>query len=149
MSKQDFRKPQVPSLIYTLAQCSLDSLQCFMSETNVCSDLGLSLFSLFFFCFQQACVLRVSIHCDGCKQKVRKLLRKIEGKLSHFFFIIGCSGQFALSPSNSGVLKLTTGQPPVATRFGIFGFRRFRTCKLMEDKPNSSHCPMKSFIFCV
>ncbi|CAN1241541.1 Heavy metal-associated isoprenylated plant protein 37 [Linum perenne] len=27
----------------------------------------------------QTCVLRVSIHCDGCKQKVKKLLQRIEG----------------------------------------------------------------------
>ncbi|KAK2986736.1 hypothetical protein RJ640_010961 [Escallonia rubra] len=27
----------------------------------------------------KTCVLKVHIHCDGCKQKVRKLLRKIEG----------------------------------------------------------------------
>lgn len=30
----------------------------------------------------QSCVLRVSIHCDGCKQKVKKLLRKIDGVYS-------------------------------------------------------------------
>ncbi|KAH7847980.1 hypothetical protein Vadar_032310 [Vaccinium darrowii] len=28
---------------------------------------------------QQACVLRVNIHCDGCKQKVGKTLKKING----------------------------------------------------------------------
>ncbi|KAL5984493.1 hypothetical protein ACLOJK_018598 [Asimina triloba] len=27
----------------------------------------------------QTCVLKVNIHCDGCKQKVKKLLQKIEG----------------------------------------------------------------------
>ncbi|XP_031406184.1 heavy metal-associated isoprenylated plant protein 34-like [Punica granatum] len=27
----------------------------------------------------QSCVLRVNIHCDGCKKKVKKLLQKIEG----------------------------------------------------------------------
>ncbi|KAH6814949.1 Heavy metal transport/detoxification superfamily protein [Perilla frutescens var. frutescens] len=27
----------------------------------------------------QNCVLRVNIHCDGCKQKVKKLLQRIEG----------------------------------------------------------------------
>ncbi|CAH9104874.1 unnamed protein product [Cuscuta epithymum] len=27
----------------------------------------------------QTCVLRVNIHCDGCKQKVKKILQKIEG----------------------------------------------------------------------
>ncbi|XP_068332615.1 heavy metal-associated isoprenylated plant protein 37-like [Pyrus communis] len=27
----------------------------------------------------QTCVLKVNIHCDGCKQKVRKLLQRIEG----------------------------------------------------------------------
>ncbi|KAK8714919.1 hypothetical protein V6N13_042264 [Hibiscus sabdariffa] len=27
----------------------------------------------------QTCVLKVNIHCDGCKQKVKKLLRRIEG----------------------------------------------------------------------
>ncbi|KAK9292453.1 hypothetical protein L1049_020425 [Liquidambar formosana] len=27
----------------------------------------------------QTCMLRVSIHCDGCKKKVKKLLQKIEG----------------------------------------------------------------------
>ncbi|KAL6989659.1 hypothetical protein U1Q18_015410 [Sarracenia purpurea var. burkii] len=31
---------------------------------------------------QQACVLRVSIHCNGCKQKVKKLLQKIDGVYS-------------------------------------------------------------------
>ncbi|KAK2965987.1 hypothetical protein RJ640_002177 [Escallonia rubra] len=30
----------------------------------------------------QSCVLRVNIHCDGCKQKVRKSLQKIEGVYS-------------------------------------------------------------------
>ncbi|XP_022734074.1 heavy metal-associated isoprenylated plant protein 37-like [Durio zibethinus] len=29
----------------------------------------------------QTCVLKVSIHCDGCKQKVKKLLQRIEGVL--------------------------------------------------------------------
>ncbi|ONK78040.1 uncharacterized protein A4U43_C02F13570 [Asparagus officinalis] len=27
----------------------------------------------------QTCVLKVHIHCDGCKQKVKKLLQKIDG----------------------------------------------------------------------
>ncbi|KAF5751857.1 heavy-metal-associated domain-containing family protein [Tripterygium wilfordii] len=27
----------------------------------------------------QTCVLKVNMHCDGCKQKVKKLLRRIEG----------------------------------------------------------------------
>lgn len=27
----------------------------------------------------QTCVLKVNIHCDGCKQKVKKILQKIEG----------------------------------------------------------------------
>ncbi|VVB15142.1 unnamed protein product [Arabis nemorensis] len=27
----------------------------------------------------QTCVLKVNIHCDGCKQKVKKILHKIEG----------------------------------------------------------------------
>ncbi|THG08122.1 heavy metal-associated isoprenylated plant protein 37-like [Camellia sinensis] len=27
----------------------------------------------------QTCVLRVNLHCDGCKQKVKKLLQRIEG----------------------------------------------------------------------
>ncbi|KAE8736320.1 Detected protein of confused Function [Hibiscus syriacus] len=27
----------------------------------------------------QTCVLKVNIHCDGCKQKVKKLLQRIEG----------------------------------------------------------------------
>ncbi|XP_038984552.1 heavy metal-associated isoprenylated plant protein 37-like isoform X2 [Phoenix dactylifera] len=30
----------------------------------------------------QTCILKVSIHCDGCKQKVKKLLQKIEGVYS-------------------------------------------------------------------
>ncbi|KAM6577722.1 hypothetical protein CsatB_029559 [Cannabis sativa] len=30
----------------------------------------------------QTCVLRVNIHCDGCKQKVKKLLQKIDGVFS-------------------------------------------------------------------
>lgn len=33
----------------------------------------------------QTCVLKVYIHCDGCKQKVKKLLRKIEGIFLSFF----------------------------------------------------------------
>ncbi|XP_024020196.1 heavy metal-associated isoprenylated plant protein 34 isoform X2 [Morus notabilis] len=32
--------------------------------------------------FMKTCVLRVNIHCDGCKQKVRKLLQKIDGVYS-------------------------------------------------------------------
>lgn len=28
----------------------------------------------------QTCVLKVNIHCDGCKHKVKKILQKIEGK---------------------------------------------------------------------
>ena len=34
------------------------------------------------FCFValfQKCVLKVNIHCDGCKQKVKKILQKIDG----------------------------------------------------------------------
>ena len=27
----------------------------------------------------QTCILRVNIHCDGCKKKVKKLLHKIDG----------------------------------------------------------------------
>lgn len=27
----------------------------------------------------QTCVLKVNIHCDGCKHKVKKILQKIEG----------------------------------------------------------------------
>ncbi|KAE9602122.1 putative heavy metal-associated domain, HMA [Lupinus albus] len=27
----------------------------------------------------QKCVLKVNIHCDGCKQKVKKILHKIDG----------------------------------------------------------------------
>ncbi|EPS65607.1 hypothetical protein M569_09169, partial [Genlisea aurea] len=27
----------------------------------------------------QTCVLKVNIHCDGCKQKVKKILHKIDG----------------------------------------------------------------------
>nr|GLL32259.1 heavy metal-associated isoprenylated plant protein 37 [Ipomoea trifida] len=27
----------------------------------------------------QTCVLKVNIHCDGCKQKVKKILQRIEG----------------------------------------------------------------------
>ncbi|EPS57745.1 hypothetical protein M569_17071, partial [Genlisea aurea] len=27
----------------------------------------------------QTCVLKVNIHCEGCKQKVKKILQKIEG----------------------------------------------------------------------
>ncbi|KAH6757423.1 Heavy metal transport/detoxification superfamily protein [Perilla frutescens var. hirtella] len=27
----------------------------------------------------QTCVLKVNIHCDGCKQKVKKILQKIDG----------------------------------------------------------------------
>ncbi|CBI26185.3 unnamed protein product, partial [Vitis vinifera] len=27
----------------------------------------------------QTCVLKVNIHCDGCKHKVKKILHKIEG----------------------------------------------------------------------
>lgn len=30
----------------------------------------------------QTYVLRVNIHCDGCKQKVKKLLQRIEGTVS-------------------------------------------------------------------
>ncbi|KAF3951566.1 hypothetical protein CMV_022803 [Castanea mollissima] len=30
----------------------------------------------------QSCVLRVNIHCEGCKQKVKKLLQKIDGVYS-------------------------------------------------------------------
>ncbi|GAB4828793.1 hypothetical protein Ancab_018454 [Ancistrocladus abbreviatus] len=30
----------------------------------------------------QTCVLRVNLHCDGCKQKVKKLLQRIEGVYS-------------------------------------------------------------------
>ncbi|KAJ0079155.1 hypothetical protein Patl1_22775 [Pistacia atlantica] len=31
---------------------------------------------------QQSCVLRVNIHCDGCRKKVKKLLQKIDGVYS-------------------------------------------------------------------
>ena len=31
--------------------------------------------------YMQKCVLKVNIHCDGCKQKVKKILQKIDGTL--------------------------------------------------------------------
>lgn len=33
----------------------------------------------------QTCVLKVNIHCDGCKDKVRKILQKIDGIFLIFF----------------------------------------------------------------
>jgi hypothetical protein len=33
---------------------------------------------LIFFCMQKS-VLKVNIHCDGCKHKVKKILQKIDG----------------------------------------------------------------------
>lgn len=50
-------------------------------------------FTLFLFpvgvLFMQTCVLKVNIHCDGCKDKVRKILQKIDGNiLSLFFFVL-------------------------------------------------------------
>ena len=32
--------------------------------------------------YMQKCVLKVNIHCDGCKNKVKKILQKIDGMLS-------------------------------------------------------------------
>lgn len=45
-------------------------------------SLHLVLIVFFFFFYLQTCVLKVNIHCDGCKQKVKKLLQRIEG--AHF-----------------------------------------------------------------
>ncbi|KAF8399023.1 hypothetical protein HHK36_014889 [Tetracentron sinense] len=38
-----------------------------------------SSFVLSLFLLLQTCILKVNIHCDGCKQKVKKLLQRIEG----------------------------------------------------------------------
>lgn len=32
----------------------------------------------------QTCVLKVNIHCDGCKQEVKKILQKIDGNFPLF-----------------------------------------------------------------
>lgn len=55
---------------------------------------NLFLFVLDLFLFQ-TCVLKVNIHCDGCKQKVKKLLQRIEGT---FFFSIFEVLTFVLVP---------------------------------------------------
>lgn len=35
----------------------------------------------------QTCVLKVNIHCDGCKDKVKKILHKIDG-ISLIFILL-------------------------------------------------------------
>ncbi|KAK9128003.1 hypothetical protein Syun_016800 [Stephania yunnanensis] len=48
----------------------------------------------------ESCVLKVNMHCDGCKQDVKKLLQKIEGTLL-------CSSSQLLDPVIRGNLLLT------------------------------------------
>lgn len=61
-------------------------------------------------CFPQAWVLKVSIHCEGCKRKVEKTLRNIQGTsktISHsipltcfcFFFSLPGLNSWCLFPS--------------------------------------------------
>lgn len=51
-----------------------------------CHSSLLNMKLLFIFCLglwdflcMQKCVLKVNIHCDGCRQKVKKILQKIDG----------------------------------------------------------------------
>lgn len=56
------------------------------------SFLFLFFFLIFIFCSYyviQKWILKVSIHCEGCKKKVKKILQQVPGKfLSHFSFPI-------------------------------------------------------------
>jgi copper chaperone CopZ len=71
---------------------------------------------VFFLCFfyVQTCVLKVNIHCDGCKKKVKKLLQRIEGAdflIVFFFYIYKKIYVVIFLPSslliwNSGLLSL-------------------------------------------
>ncbi|KAK4405677.1 Heavy metal-associated isoprenylated plant protein 32, partial [Sesamum angolense] len=48
----------------------------------------------------QTCVLKVNIHCDGCKQKVKKILQKIDG-----IFLFFLNLNYILSTWFSGMVK--------------------------------------------
>jgi len=72
------------------------------------------LFSFCVFFYVQTCVLKVNIHCDGCKKKVKKLLQRIEGAdflIVFFFYIYKKIYVVIFLPSslliwNSGLLSL-------------------------------------------
>lgn len=73
--------------------CSLNPFICVVISNNKLGIFFLGGFPfwmivLFTLCFvllgclyMQKCVLKVNIHCDGCKQKVKKILQKIDGTL--------------------------------------------------------------------
>lgn len=46
------------------------------------------LFTSFLYLHLQTCVLKVNIHCDGCKHKVKKLLQRIEGAPQTLFSLL-------------------------------------------------------------
>uniref|UniRef100_A0A2P2K9L6 HMA domain-containing protein n=1 Tax=Rhizophora mucronata TaxID=61149 RepID=A0A2P2K9L6_RHIMU len=64
---------------------------CLFASLNIFLLIPFARFSTFAFCpfislinlpfTLQTHVLRVHINCDGCKQKVKKLLKKIEGNM--------------------------------------------------------------------
>jgi hypothetical protein len=70
--------PLYPSSPLSALSVLLSAVCGFVRELN-CSCLGL------FACFLQTHVLRVNIHCDGCRHKVKKLLQKIEGTHAQLF----------------------------------------------------------------
>ncbi|KAK1433208.1 hypothetical protein QVD17_10116 [Tagetes erecta] len=59
---------------------SIFSFRNFLKIECVCSFVNAYVFEIpFCFLDEQKCALKVNIHCDGCKQKVKKILKKIEG----------------------------------------------------------------------
>ena len=75
MNKQDFLKTQVLFLSISLSL----SLSLTLSGWSSCCWHHVY-WAPVFPLFLQSCVLRVNIHCDGCKSKVKKILQKIDGK---------------------------------------------------------------------
>ncbi|KAK9092268.1 hypothetical protein Syun_027179 [Stephania yunnanensis] len=78
---------------------------------------------------QQSCVLKVNIHCDGCKQDAKKLLQRIEG------------GSYALLP-NFLFLAAVNEAHCVEESFGADLFGATRLFWLIVT-PFRTSCPLR------
>ncbi|KAG6757684.1 hypothetical protein POTOM_038006 [Populus tomentosa] len=74
MTKEDDFK-----LLKIQVSLSLSPSLSFLATFFHLSSCFCCLLTSFFLLFVQTCVLKVNIHCDGCKQKVKKHLQRIEG----------------------------------------------------------------------
>lgn len=59
-----------------------------MSNLSLVSRSSAWLGDCFLLLWEQTWVLKVSIHCEGCKRKVKKALQSIEGDLLPFFLLL-------------------------------------------------------------